>query len=126
LIRYFKVQEEEERMRRIVRLLKMEHIDLNKVRVIGSTGSKSRAIARIWPIPRAVSYAFDLGTLYTIELIWERYYMLGDDDKDKVMIHELLHIPGKFSGGLRPHGKKVNQREVNKLFRQLKESKDLP
>ncbi|BBG22811.1 putative metallopeptidase [Sulfuracidifex tepidarius] len=123
MIRYFEVQEEEERMRRIVRLLKMEYIDPRKVRVVGSLGSKGRAIARIWSVPRAVSFGFGLGTLYAIELVWERYSLLNDDTKDKVMIHELLHIPSKFSGGLRPHGKKVNQREVNKLFRKMKEMK---
>ncbi len=102
----------------------MDNVDLERVRVVGSLGSKGRAIARIWPIPRAVSFGFNLGTLYTIELIWERYSLLDDDSRNKVMIHELLHIPGKFSGGLRPHGKKVNQREVNKLFRKMREKEE--
>ncbi len=111
-------------MNTIVSVLSMDHIDLNRVRVIGSMGSKSRAIARIWSIPKAVSYSYQLGSLYTIELIWEKYSLLNEDQRDKVIIHELLHIPSRFSGGLRPHGEKVNQREVNKLFKRFKEMKD--
>jgi len=30
---------------------------------------------------------------------------------------KILHIPYKFSGGLRAHGRKVNSREVNKLYK---------
>lgn len=57
--------------------------------------------------------------MYVIETLSENYDHLPIDDKIRVLIHELLHIPSRFSGGLRPHGKFVNRRLVNKLYREF-------
>jgi len=49
-----------------------------------------------------------------------KYARLSEEDKLKVLLHEILHIPKTFSGGLRPHGNKVNDREVERLLKKLK------
>ncbi|MEM3999653.1 MAG: putative metallopeptidase, partial [Saccharolobus sp.] len=84
----------------------------------------SKAISRIWAVPKIVLETFNLEPLYVIELVSERFSRLSNEDKIKVMIHEILHIPYKFSGGLRAHGKKVNSKEVNKLYKKYIELKE--
>lgn len=90
------------------------------VRCVRSWGSKSAAIARIYGLPRAWVVALGYNPGYVIEVLSERFDPLPIEEKIRVLIHELLHIPKTLSGALRPHGKYVNSREVWKVFRQLK------
>ncbi|AAK42943.1 metallopeptidase [Saccharolobus solfataricus] len=117
MIKYVRSQDGEELLRDIVITLGLDYINLDRVKVVYSYGSKTEAIARIWAVPKIVLETFQLEPLYVIELISERFNRLSNDDKIKIMIHEILHIPFKFSGGLRAHGSKVNSREVNKLYK---------
>jgi predicted metallopeptidase len=119
VVRYERAIREEEKLREIINKLGLSYIDVGRVRVIYSFNSRSRAIARIWCVPRAILEGFNLKPIYVIELIWEKYSKLDESQKIKVLIHELLHIPFNFSGGLRPHGKIVNEREVERLFRKF-------
>jgi predicted metallopeptidase len=56
---------------------------------------------------------------YLIEVISERYDKLSQEEKGKVLIHELLHIPKGFSGGFKPHKGNINQRVIDKLHKTL-------
>jgi len=84
-----------------------------------SHGSKSRAIARIWGLPRIWQLALDIKAHYLIEVIAERFDRLTEGEKERVLIHELMHIPKTFSGALVPHicfGKKIDRKTVEKYY----------
>ncbi|MBI3887746.1 hypothetical protein HY310_01620 [Candidatus Microgenomates bacterium] len=66
-------------------------------------GSTSRAIARIWSLPKPWQIALKIEPQYVIEVIAERFDKLSEDEKDKTLFHELTHIPKTFSGALVPH-----------------------
>ena len=68
-----------------------------------SIGSTSRATARIWSLPRIWQQALSTAPGYCLEVISERFNRLNPDEQEKVLIHELLHIPKSFSGSLVPH-----------------------
>ncbi len=103
----------------VVSTLGWNHIDLTRVRFVRSKGSKTNAVARIWGLSRIFQEAFDMESLYVIELT-EKYYKLSDDEKEKTIIHELMHIPKNFSGALLPHkqfGKwKITDRQVGRVY----------
>ena len=40
--------------------------------------------------------------MYTIEFL-EKFDKLNKEEQDKVIIHELMHIPKTFGGGFRQH-----------------------
>ncbi len=93
------------------------HIRVDRIICLRSMGSRSSAVARIHGLPSIWRYALGIEPLYIIEVISKRYDSLSYSGKVKVLIHELLHIPAKFSGGLRPHGKYVNSRIVSRLYK---------
>jgi len=92
-----------ERMREIVRLLGMHHIDIERVECLRSYGSSSRrTIARCHTLGKLMQKAMKSDAFYAIEFL-ERFEKLSYADQDKVIIHELLHIPKTFGGGFRQH-----------------------
>jgi len=119
LIKYEIAEDVEKLARDIVYRLSeyFGHVNIDRVKFIRSIGSRSSAIARIHGLPRIWRYVLNIEPMYIIEVISEKYDQLSTEEKVKIIIHELLHIPIKFSGGLRPHGKYVNYRIVNKLLR---------
>jgi len=85
-----------------------------------STGSESRRIiARIHGLGKIMQEALRRPPVYVIEVISEQYDKLTQEDKEKTLIHELLHIPKGFSGGFRPHKGYVEKPQVEKLHQQL-------
>jgi predicted metallopeptidase len=71
--------------------------------VYSSTGSKTRAYARTWGLPRVWQSSLKVDPAYIIEVISEHFLKLSDRDQDRVLLHELTHIPRNFSGALVPH-----------------------
>lgn len=112
-------------LERISSRLGMTHIKVDNIVPFRSFGSKSRAIARIWSLPKIWQMALDKDAYYCIEVISERFDRLSQSDKEKVLIHELLHVPKNFSGSLLPHkqrNKRINMSTVNKLHEQLRKN----
>ena len=91
------------RMEEITRVLGMKHVDTNRVKCLRSAGSSSRrTIARCHALGKVMQLAMNSGAWYAIEFL-ERFDNLNKKEQDKVIIHELLHIPKTFGGGFRHH-----------------------
>lgn len=109
-------------LERIVHVLDMDHIDTAEITCYRSKGSTARAYARIWSLPKVFQMALELKKPhYVIEVLSEHYDKLSYEQKQRTLLHELLHIPKKFSGGLVAHkGSHHNlERNVTKLFKEL-------
>jgi len=50
---------------------------------------------------------------------------LSDEEKEKTLIHELLHIPKGFSGGFRPHKGYIDKKRIDRLHEMLLKRKSL-
>lgn len=115
-------QEVKKEIQKIVKILKMTHIDLSRIFCYRTHGSKSRSYARIWSFPKIFQRALDIEPAYVIEVLAKHFDKLGSDEQKKILIHELLHIPKNFSGALVPH-KTRNihiRKQADTLFRQYK------
>jgi predicted metallopeptidase len=108
------------RLVRIVEVLGMAHVDPARLVAMRSTGSKARFLARIWPLDRVWQLALGVQPHYVIEVKHERFDRLGKEEQDRVLIHELLHIPRTFSGAVLPHrhaGGRIDHAAVDVLHR---------
>ncbi len=99
-----------------------KHVKADRIFCYKTTGSKARAYARIWAFPKIFQDALGLTPAYVIECITEKFNRLNEEDRNKVIIHELLHIPKNFSGSLLPHkhGKKSIDAQVKEIYKSLK------
>ena len=102
-MKYEYAEDLQKRMEIIVRLLEMEHIDISRVKCFRSRGSSTkRTIARCHTIGKLMQRAMNAKAHYAIEFL-ERFEKMKKEDQDKVIIHELMHIPKTFGGGFRQH-----------------------
>ena len=111
-------------VRKLISALNFSYINSKRVVVFRSFGSRSRARARIWSLPRIWQKALKVKPHYCLEVMAEKFDKLTPSEKKKVLIHELLHIPKTFSGSLLPHrsrGRRIDKRVVERLFSQLKD-----
>jgi predicted metallopeptidase len=100
----------------IIDVLGLNHIDRSRLGFVRSRGSRCRRVAaRVHALGRVWEAGFNIKPMYLIEVISERYDRLTQPEKEKVIIHELLHIPKRFGGGFVPHGKGVNRRRVEEM-----------
>lgn len=120
-IKYLAAPDVKRRVEEIVTFLDLSYIDSTSVHCVRSIGSRSkRIIARIHGLGRIWQAALHFVPVYIIEVISERYDNLSKDEKDKILIHELLHIPKGFSGGFRVHKGYIDRNKVNNLYKTLK------
>jgi predicted metallopeptidase len=97
------------------------HVDVRRVLCYRSRGSKARIYARIWSLPSIWQAALGVEAHYVIEVV-ERFDRESLEEKEKTLLHELMHIPKTFSGALVPHrcfGKSIDCRSVDALHRRL-------
>lgn len=117
-MRYDYAPDLKERLVDIVNALNMNHIDILRVECLRSFGSSTkRTIARCHTIGKVMQKGMKTNAFYTIEFL-EKFDKLSKSDQDKVIIHELLHIPKTFGGGFRQHDF-VCEENINQLHRNL-------
>jgi predicted metallopeptidase len=106
----------------VIKVLELDYIKPDRVFCYRTDGSRARAYARTWMMPKIFQSALDVPPAYVIEVITKYYDKLSDDDKTKVIIHELLHIPKNFSGALLSHHgvKRHIARDSTTLFKEYK------
>lgn len=92
-----------QRIKGIIKTLEMSYLHADRIICFRSHGSTSRARARIWSLPRVWQQALKIQAHYIVEVLDRHFDKLSVDDQNKVLIHELLHIPKNFSGSLVPH-----------------------
>ena len=125
-IKFFLDGEIKDRIQELVQALGMEHVDLSRVVCVRSKGSKSRrTIARCYALSKIWQLALAIDAHYVIEVIPEKFDRLSREDQDKVLLHELLHIPFSFGGGFKHHGNWVTQRNVDALYKQYLKRKSV-
>jgi predicted metallopeptidase len=116
MISYEKAPDVESLAASIIRALSLNYIDCDRLHFYRSKGSKSRRVqARIHGMGRIWFDALGMQPHYIIEVISEEFDDLEQVEKEKVVIHELMHIPSRFSGGFVPHKGRINRRSVEKM-----------
>ena len=123
-IKYFPAPDIKRQVDEIASELDFFHIVPQFVFCVRSKGSKAkRIIARIHGLSKIWQEVLNIPTAYTIEIIPENYDRMSKEDKEKTLIHELLHIPGGFSGGFRPHKGYVERKTVELLYEKLQQAR---
>jgi predicted metallopeptidase len=109
--------------------LGMSWVRKSRLFVYRSYNSKSRAYARTWGLPRVWQFSLRQPPAYVIEVLSERFDKLDASTQDKILIHELAHIPKNFSGSLLAHirkrGKRNFEYRVGQLLKSLISKKNL-
>ena len=108
-------------------LLLFPHIKLDRVKCFRSFGTSSKGtIARCHALGKLMQKAIGVKAHYAIEFISERFDRLSEDEKTKVIIHELMHIPKSFGGGFKHHDWvcEKNIELFHKKFIAMKNGKD--
>lgn len=121
-MRYEFDQDLQEITEKISKLL-FPHIIVERVKCFKSYGSSSRyIIARCHALGKLMQKAIGTKAHYAIEFITENFDKLNDEEKLKVVIHELMHIPKTFGGGFKHHDF-VCEKNVNLFYEQFKAMK---
>ena len=124
-IKYFPASDIKQQVDEIASSLNLFHIVPQFVFCIRSKGSKAKhTIARIHGLGKIWQDALNMPPSYIIEVISERYDKMSKEEKEKTIIHELLHIPKGFSGGFRPHKGYVDKKTVELLHEKLKKQRN--
>jgi predicted metallopeptidase len=107
----------------IIDKLNFSHIPKNRVYCYRSYGSRAgHIIARIHSLPKIWQQALSEPAYYAVEVLSEQYDPLPQEEKEKTLIHELLHIPNSFGGGFRHHKDWVTRKRVESLYVRLKQT----
>ena len=94
--------------------------DFSRIKFVRSTGSQARrTLARCHAFPRILQAALNMKAHYIIEVISEQFDKMREDDQNKTIIHELMHIPESMKGGFRHHDY-VCERNIEVLYKKYK------
>ncbi len=115
------------RIIKLVRDLEMDYVKPRSIYAYRSANSKTRAYARIWGLSKLWQEVLEVRPTYIIEVLSQHFDDLSEKEKNKVLLHELTHIPKNFSGALVPHirhGKRNFHDKVDALVDRYLESLD--
>lgn len=96
-----------QRLKKILAAKNHNYVKPGRIFCFRSFDSSARARARIWAFPKIWQLALKLEPAYIIEVLSEKFDHLNEAEKERVLIHELAHIPKNFSGSLLPHLRRV-------------------
>jgi predicted metallopeptidase len=123
-IKYFEAPEIKKHVDELAEECEFYHVVPQFVFCIRSRGSKARrTIARNHGLGKVWQGVLNLPPSYTIEVISEVYDKMRPEDQEKTLIHELMHIPGGFGGGFRPHKGFVERKNVEAVYQKLLHSR---
>ena len=123
-IKYYEAPEIKKQVDQLAEECEFFHVVPQFVYCVRSKGSKARrTIARIHGLGKLWQGVLNMPPAYTIEVVSEIYDKMSSEDKEKTLVHELMHIPGGFSGGFRPHKGYVERRMVDEVYAKLKKAR---
>lgn len=114
-----KAPDVKKRVLHLSKTLDLLWIKSSKIYCFRSYNSKSRAYARIWGLSRIWQIALETKPSYVLEVLAERFDRLSEGEQNKVLLHELAHIPKNFSGSLLPHVRKRGRRNFDDRVSQM-------
>jgi predicted metallopeptidase len=118
-IKWVKAPEIKKRIAEIAIKLEMDWIKPSRLFVYRSYNSTARAYARTWGFPKIWQISLKENPAYIIEVLSEQFDKLPINEQDKVLVHELAHIPKNFSGSLLAHVRKRGKRNFHGRVEQL-------
>ncbi|MCR4327781.1 MAG: putative metallopeptidase [Nanoarchaeota archaeon] len=96
------------------------HVIIERVKCFRSYGSSTKhTIARCHALGKLLQEAMEVKPFYALEFLGERFNKMPEEEKVKVMIHELMHIPETFGGGFKNHNV-VNDKNVEECYKAYK------
>jgi predicted metallopeptidase len=100
------------------------NIKIENVKCYRSYGTSSkRIIARCHALGKLMQKAMSRQAFYVLEFLSERFDKLDEEEKTKVVIHELMHIPKCFGGGFKHHNI-VTDKSVDLHYKTYKSKKE--
>ena len=121
-MRYEFAEDLQKQAEEISRML-FPHVDLSNIKCYRSYGTSSRGtIARCHALNKIMQKAIGIKAVYVLEFLTERFEKMDEEEKLKVIIHELMHIPKTFGGGFQHHDF-VTEKNVNKYYMEYKKKK---
>jgi predicted metallopeptidase len=105
----------QKRISSLVEKLHINWVNDNEIVAVRSVNANTRAIARIWGLSRIWQIALKIEPKYIIEVISEKFDRLDEREMNKVILHEIAHIPKNFSGSLLAHTRKGKNSFKGKL-----------
>lgn len=118
-IKWVSAPDVKRRILHLTRELEIDWVKTSSIYCVRSHSANTRAYARIWGLARIWQEALKVKPSYVLEVISEKYDELSEFERDKVLLHEITHIPKNFSGSLVPHfrhGKRSFHKKVDLLI----------
>jgi len=107
-----------------ISILIFPHIHVSRIKCFRSYGSSTkRTVARCHAMGKLMQLTVGVEAHYALEFLSEKFDKMPEEEKVKVVIHELMHIPKTFGGGFRYHDH-VTDRNVDKMYREYMKVKN--